>query len=208
MGFSFRLAARVLLYTLSHRQDCTYHCLCYTSHGALAGTRNSSMGPPWRNDPTTHRTMSEHSYDGALMLKCVFCVQVDAIEFYTEEEQAMLSKCEQEKVKAYQDPLGIMFITFQQDFMAERWDDLLGGCHCWHAPIRALFKHACHGHNLWLPLPESFCSRQKPVDKTVPFFLFPLTLMFLCLFLFVFISQIILFYGSSNLNYLVLSLLG
>ena len=24
----------------------TYHSLCYTSHGALAGTRNSSMGPP------------------------------------------------------------------------------------------------------------------------------------------------------------------
>ena len=29
----------------SHRQDNTYHGLCYTSRGALAGTRNSSMGP-------------------------------------------------------------------------------------------------------------------------------------------------------------------
>ena len=46
IGFSFRLAARVLLYAPSHRQDSTYHSLCYTSHGALAGTRNSSMGPP------------------------------------------------------------------------------------------------------------------------------------------------------------------
>ena len=27
-------------------QDSTYHSLCYTSRGALAGTRNSSMGPP------------------------------------------------------------------------------------------------------------------------------------------------------------------
>ena len=26
--------------------DNTYHGLCYTSRGALAGTRNSSMGPP------------------------------------------------------------------------------------------------------------------------------------------------------------------
>ena len=59
---SFRLAARVLLYAPSHRQDNTYHGLCYTSRGALAGTRNSSMGPPWRIDPKTHRTMSEHSY--------------------------------------------------------------------------------------------------------------------------------------------------
>ena len=36
-----------------------------TACGALAGTRNSSMGPPWRIDPKTHRTMSERSYHGA-----------------------------------------------------------------------------------------------------------------------------------------------
>ena len=45
MGYSFWLTARVLLYALSHIQDSTYHGLCYTSRGALAGTRNSSMGP-------------------------------------------------------------------------------------------------------------------------------------------------------------------
>ena len=45
MGYSFRLAARVLLYASSHRQDNTYHGLCYTSRGALAGPRNSSMAP-------------------------------------------------------------------------------------------------------------------------------------------------------------------
>ena len=45
-GYSFRLAARVLLYASSHRQDSTYHSLCYISRGALDGTRNSSMGPP------------------------------------------------------------------------------------------------------------------------------------------------------------------
>ena len=81
MGYSFRLTARVLLYA-SHRQDDTYHGLSYTSHGALAGTRNSSMGPPWRIDLsmgppwridlTIHRTMSEHSYH--LAPKCVECV--------------------------------------------------------------------------------------------------------------------------------------
>ena len=41
-----RLAARVLLYASFHRQGSTYYSLCYTSRGALAGTRNSSMGPP------------------------------------------------------------------------------------------------------------------------------------------------------------------
>ena len=46
IGYSYWLTARVLLYAPSHRQDNTYHSLCYTSRGALAGARNSSMGPP------------------------------------------------------------------------------------------------------------------------------------------------------------------
>ena len=45
IAYSFRLAARVPLYAPSHRQDSTYHSLCYTSRGALAGSTNSSMGP-------------------------------------------------------------------------------------------------------------------------------------------------------------------
>ena len=64
IGYSFRLTARVLLYAPSHRQDSTYHSLCYTSRGALVGTRNNSMGPlhegsiqrpfaPWANALTT-----------------------------------------------------------------------------------------------------------------------------------------------------------
>ena len=46
IGYSFRLTARVILYSPSHRHDSTYHGLCYTSRGALAGTRTSSMGSP------------------------------------------------------------------------------------------------------------------------------------------------------------------
>ena len=65
MGYSFRLASRVLLYAPSHIQDNTYHGLCYTSRGALVRMRNSSMDPPWRIDPKTHLTMSERSYHGA-----------------------------------------------------------------------------------------------------------------------------------------------
>ena len=66
MGYSFRLAARVLLYAPSHRQDSTYHSLCYGSRGALAGTRNSSMGPPHEDrsdDPSHHeRTLLPQRY--------------------------------------------------------------------------------------------------------------------------------------------------
>ena len=67
MGYSFQLAARVLLYAPPHRLDSTYQGLCYTSHGALAGTSNSSIGPPWRINPTTHRTILH-----LLMLVVVF----------------------------------------------------------------------------------------------------------------------------------------
>ena len=65
MGYSFRLTARVLLYAPSHS-------LCYTSRGALAGKRNSSMGPPhegsirrpiepWANTLTTELHLAPHS---------------------------------------------------------------------------------------------------------------------------------------------------
>ena len=60
IGYSFRLAARVLLYAPSHKQDNTYHGLCYTSRGALAGMRFSSMGPPMKDrsdDPSHHERM-------------------------------------------------------------------------------------------------------------------------------------------------------
>ena len=50
MGYSFRLTARVLLYAPSHRQDSTYHSLCYACRGALVRTRNSSV-IDWKQIP-------------------------------------------------------------------------------------------------------------------------------------------------------------
>ena len=79
--YSFWLTARVLLYAPSHRQDSTYRSICYTSRGALAGMRNSSIGPPWRIDPTKHRTISKCSYHGATS-RSVVCQSTLAV--YTE----------------------------------------------------------------------------------------------------------------------------
>ena len=50
IGYSYRLTARVLLYAPSHRQD---------SRGALAGTRNSSMGPPHEGSIRRESSTSE-----------------------------------------------------------------------------------------------------------------------------------------------------
>ena len=80
MGYSYRLAARVLLYAPSHRQDSTYHGLCYTSRGAMAGPRNSSMGPPPHEEsirrPSHHeRTLLPGSYI-SLLVNIVFKISV------------------------------------------------------------------------------------------------------------------------------------
>ena len=68
IGCSFRLTARVLLYAPSHRQDNTYHGLCYTSRGALAGTRNSSAGPPHEGS-IRRPTLLPRSYISLLSIK-------------------------------------------------------------------------------------------------------------------------------------------
>ena len=64
--YSFRLAARVLLYAPSHRQDSTYHGLCYTSRGALAEREIAQWVHPMKDrsdDPSLHeRTSLPRSY--------------------------------------------------------------------------------------------------------------------------------------------------
>ena len=57
-SYSFRLSAKDLLYTSSHRQNNTYHSLCYTSCGVLAGMR---MGLSQGTGQTTYRTMNKCS---------------------------------------------------------------------------------------------------------------------------------------------------
>ena len=44
IGYSLRLTARFFLYAPSHRQDSTYHRLCYTSRGALVECEIATEG--------------------------------------------------------------------------------------------------------------------------------------------------------------------
>ena len=77
IGYSFRLAARVILYAPSHRQDSTYHGLCYTSRGEIA-----QLVHPMKDrsdDPSHHeRTLVPRSYISLLER----LVQVWAIFYY------------------------------------------------------------------------------------------------------------------------------
>ena len=66
---TLRLTARVILYAPSHRQDSTYHGLCYTSRGALAGTRNSSMGSP--HEGSIRRPIAPSNLTSILFRDCV-----------------------------------------------------------------------------------------------------------------------------------------
>ena len=72
ISYFFLLAARVILYAPCHRQDTTYQGLCYTSCGALAVMRNSSLGPPWETDPTSHHTMNRHSTTELHLAPCLY----------------------------------------------------------------------------------------------------------------------------------------
>ena len=56
----------------------TYHSLCYTRHESLAGTSNSSMGPPWRIDPKIHCIMSEQK-----RRKEMFYLTMHSTHFYS-----------------------------------------------------------------------------------------------------------------------------
>ena len=49
-----------------------------------------------------------------------FCAQVDAINFYMEEEAGLMRLCNEERETAYRDPIGIAFITLQSDMQAQR----------------------------------------------------------------------------------------
>ena len=76
IGYSFRLAARVLLYAPSNIQDSTYHSLCYTSHGALAGARNSLMGPPHEGSNRLHIAPSANALTTELHLDRSYAINL------------------------------------------------------------------------------------------------------------------------------------
>ena len=71
-GLLFSISSKWSFICTIHREGSTYLGLCYTSRGALAGTRKRSMGPPWRIDPTTYRT----TYVCVCVCVCV-CVFTD-----------------------------------------------------------------------------------------------------------------------------------
>lgn len=48
------------------------------------------------------------------------CKNVDSIDFYSLEEEKLLNEVESEKVRAYQRPLGMAFVTLATDLMAEK----------------------------------------------------------------------------------------
>ena len=76
IGYSYRLTSRVLLYAPSHRQDNTYHGLCYTSRGALAcrGVRCSSVVRTFAHGAMGHRI--DPSWGGPIEL---FLVAASAV---------------------------------------------------------------------------------------------------------------------------------
>ena len=138
MGYSFRLTARFLLYAPSHRQDNTYPGLCYTSHGALAGTRNSSVVPPheglirrpiapWANAPTTELRLAPIKMRASLN-ETFFCVcfafRLDVMFRFKGKYVCVCSKLSRLIYNVYDDPL-----------LKANFDDSLRVEPEWYCPI-------------------------------------------------------------------------
>ena len=85
IGYSFRLAARVLLYASSHRQDNTYHGLCYTSRGALAGTRSSHSISDCSTNAFLPARLLLHKRNTRtrILVHCFVCVETNKCHVYT-----------------------------------------------------------------------------------------------------------------------------
>ena len=72
-GLLFPISSKGSFIYIIPTHDNTFHSLCYTSRGALAGTRNSSMERErdGRIDPMIYRTISEWSYHGDTYRSCI-----------------------------------------------------------------------------------------------------------------------------------------
>ena len=112
VGYSFQLASRgSFIYTTNSIAHTTWPWPWYTRCGALAGTRNSSMGPPSRINLITPHTMSRHSNtkinktsinelqkDGKLMilnsrlnLQCVVCAKYISSASWDRSHETLIS---------------------------------------------------------------------------------------------------------------------
>lgn len=77
-------------------------------------------------------------------------LQVDAIEYYTQEEANLTSEVEDEKVKALQHPTGIAFVTFDSIENAQLvLHDHRRRCGCGHNPPSSLVSKELKPHN-WI----------------------------------------------------------
>ena len=105
---TYTFIATIINYMLS-TFDSIYHELCYTSCSALAGMRNSSMGPPCGIDPMSYCTMSKHSTtERHPCLVCgVLCLKKQAfitISYSVSRDGQKMSK----RKKNYPDPMEIV----------------------------------------------------------------------------------------------------
>ncbi|XP_064621129.1 calcium permeable stress-gated cation channel 1-like [Lineus longissimus] len=85
--------------------------------------------------------------------ECCGCRQVDAINYYGDEEKRLRDLCEGEKFRAFQEALGIAFVTTEDDEMAAR--------------IYTDFRTACKGANN--PLVSSVSSELQVYDWSVQY---------------------------------------
>ncbi|XP_069979583.1 calcium permeable stress-gated cation channel 1 isoform X2 [Penaeus vannamei] len=109
----------------------------------------------------THRRLDMRPYKGGVVCGCcdIFgCPTVDAIEYYTEEENRLANEVENEKLKALQRPTGVAFVTFDSIENAKRvLQDHRAKCDCFYSPPTSSASVDLKPHN-WIirvaPVPD------------------------------------------------------
>ncbi|XP_076331811.1 osmosensitive cation channel TMEM63C-like isoform X3 [Tachypleus tridentatus] len=96
------------------------------------------------------------------------CPQVDGLDYYSEEEHALISAYDREKSVSLQKPLGIAFVTFQTDTMAEIvYKDHQEQCKCSTNPPTSSLNCVLDPHNWQVklaPPPEDIFWRNLAVS--------------------------------------------
>lgn len=134
------------------------------------------------------------------------CRNVDALEYYGEEEQALATAVDRERSVSLQKPLGLAYVTFQTEHMADVvYKDFASQCRCISNPPSSSVSRQLYPHD-WLvtyaPLPNDILWNNLAVNRTSHWFRSFIVNLLLFLLLFFVTTPVILF-DNLDLIYFV-----
>ncbi|GFT95309.1 CSC1-like protein 2 [Nephila pilipes] len=102
---------------------------------------------------------------------CCSCEQVDALDYYAEEEHALATAVDRQRSVALLKPVGLAFVTLKTEEMAERiYKDHQTRCHCSADPPSSSYSRQLNPYNWsvdFAPPPEDIFWENLSVSKSL-----------------------------------------